>query len=226
MAAAKRSGTGRTAAKSGRSASKAKPARSTPKRAQATMQAATPKRRGRPLAKRGGRNRQQGGADFLLPAAGEAVRQATARSERLVRHGLQRGSRQLDSAIGAAMPMADGMERLMRSWMGYFQRAAINQSRLMQEMMMLGAAAETMQAQLAFFDRNMRNLSEGANELLEASGQVVAPLSAAPGAAANWWAERMGQAYRDHGQAESTLRRTSGNGMASGEAGRRAAVHG
>jgi hypothetical protein len=226
MAAVKRSGTGRTTAKSGRRANKAKPIRSATRRAQATMQAAAPQRRGRPPAKLGRSNRQQGGADSLLPAAGEAMRQASARSERLVRHGIQRGSRQLDSAIGAAMPMADGMERLMRSWMGYFQRAAINQSRLMQEMMMLGAAADTMQAQLAFFDRNMRNLSEGANELLEASGQVVSPLSAAPGAAANWWAERMGQAYRDHGQAEATLRRASGNGMAAGEAGRRAGAHG
>lgn len=98
---------------------------------------------------------------------------------------------------GFATPMTQSVEQVMRSWMSFFQRAAVNQTRLVQEMLELGMAQNAFAAQRSFIDDSLRNFADSTREVMRASGQVAAPAMRS--------AERamgMGQAYQDHDQAQ------------------------
>ena len=160
---------------------------------QAHGQASGKKRRGR----RGGQAWRQEQDD--LHAQGEENWQSFA-------HSAERAGRAMPRMMERdfTAPMGEGFEQIMRSWMGFFQRAALSQQRLMQDMLELGSGRRVFEAHRSFFDDSLRNLAESTNEVLRASGRIAEPAMRTAERAAG-----LAEAYGDHDQAQ---RRSAGNG--------------
>jgi hypothetical protein len=157
-------------------------------------------------AKRGNAARKSGGTHRGVQAAASSKqrrgRKAGRYSDEAAGFSAGRSARAFDAEF--AQPVSDGMEQIMRSWMGFFQRAALTQQRLMHDMLELGSGRRAFEAQRAFIDDSLRNLADSTKEVLRASGQLAEP--------AVRGAERVaefGQAYSDHERAQH---RGSGNG--------------
>jgi hypothetical protein len=132
------------------------------------------------------------------------MRAAAEQSGRLMRHAAER----LADSFDAVPPMELGMEQMMRGWIGFFQRAALSQTRLMHDLLQLGATASALQAQFAFLGESLRNIAESTDEMIAASGRVAMPIaSLMPGRHDRRLVEAMAtdamaRAYRDHREAQ------------------------
>jgi hypothetical protein len=116
--------------------------------------------------------------------------------------GAERAAHALQSDIAA--PVGEGLEQIMRSWMGFFQRAALTQQRLVQDMLELGSGRRAFEAQRTFIDESLRNFTDSTKEVLHASGRIAEPAVRTAQRAAG-----LVHSYGDHEQAQ---RRTGGNG--------------
>jgi hypothetical protein len=115
--------------------------------------------------------------------------------------GAERTARALHSDF--AQPVGEGLEQVMRGWMGFFQRAALTQQRLMQDMLELSSGRRAFEAQRAFIDESLRNFADSTKEVLRASGRMAEPAVRTAERAAG-----LAHAYGDHQQAQGR----TGNG--------------
>jgi hypothetical protein len=115
--------------------------------------------------------------------------------------GAERTARALHNDF--AQPVGEGLEQIMRGWMGFFQRAALTQQRLMQDMLELGSGRRAFEVQRAFIDESLRNFTDSTKEVLRASGRIAEPAVRTAERAAG-----LAHTYGDHEQAQ----RRTGNG--------------
>ena len=127
-------------------------------------------------------------------AYGEENMQSFARGAERAAQSLQRDF---------AQPVGEGLEQIMRGWMGFFQRAALTQQRLMQDMLELGSGRRAFEAQRSFIDESLRNFADSTKEVLRASGRMAEPAVRTAERAAG-----LAHAYGDHEQAQNR----TGNG--------------
>lgn len=116
--------------------------------------------------------------------------------------GAERAAQSLRSDF--AQPVGEGFEQIVRSWMGFFQRTALTQQRLVQDMLELGSGRRAFEAQRSFIDESLRNFADSTKEVLHASSRIAEPAVRTAERAAG-----LVHSYGDHQQAQ---RRTGGNG--------------
>jgi hypothetical protein len=163
-------------------------------------------------AKRRNTSRKSGGAHRRVQAAASAKqsrRRAGTASAAQARAATRRTAPPFDARF--AGPVGEGMEQIMRSWMGFFQRAAVTQQRLMQDMLELGSGRRAFEAQRAFIDDSLRNFADSTKEVLRASSQFAEPAMQEAERAAGF-----GQAYGDHAQAQHRSGANGGGGTGDG----------
>ena len=151
---------------------------------------------------RGPSREKQTRRDSAGAAPANALMHMAKRIWRSFARGAERAAHALQSDIAA--PVGEGLEQIMRSWMGFFQRAALTQQRLVQDMLELGSGRRAFEAQRSFIDELLRNFTDSTKEVLHASGRIAEPAVRSAQRAAG-----LVHSYGDHEQAQ---RRTGGNG--------------